>query len=138
MMEVRQILALDLGKARTGIARASNLARLAEPLMTVETAEALATLEELTRQQDVEAIVVGLPRNMKSNDTAQTDWVREWVKNAKSRIATPFYWQDEALTSKLAEKNLAMLKNGQSLDALAAAIVLQDFLESSDAEKVLV
>ncbi|MEX1995728.1 MAG: Holliday junction resolvase RuvX [Candidatus Saccharimonadales bacterium] len=135
-MEVKQILALDVGQARTGIARASNIARLAEPLMTVETAKVLDTIKDLTREQALEAIVVGLPRNMKSDDTAQTDWVRNWVKTAKDQVNAPFYWQDEALTSKLAGGSALKLKKGQTEDALAAAIILEDFLDSGEAERV--
>ena len=136
-MEVKQILALDVGRARTGIARASNIARLAEPLMTVETDKALNTIKDLIREQDVEAIVIGLPRNMKSDDTAQTEWVRDWVKKAKDHVRAPFYWQDEALTSKLAESSPLKLKKGQTADALAAAIILEDFLDTTEAERVV-
>lgn len=136
-MEVKQILALDVGQTRTGIARASTIARLAEPLMTVETAKTVAVLKRLSSEQDIEAIVVGLPRNMQGEDTAQTDWARQWVTDIKQEIDLPFYWQDEALTSKLAENLSPAHKKDHSVDALAAAIILQDFLDTAQAERVV-
>jgi putative Holliday junction resolvase len=138
-VEIKEFIGLDVGQKHTGIARASSGARLAEPLMSVETARVLKTLEDLIKKQDIDSIVIGLPRNLSGNDTTQTQWVRDWVKRAKDRIDLPFFWQDEALTSKVATSRELMKKQQAKadIDSLAAAIILQDFLDTPEAERVV-
>ena len=135
-MEISQLLGLDVGHKRIGVARASSLAMLAEPLRTVPTDGALDKLKELVKEYNAATVVVGLPRNLQGDDTQQTAWVREWVDEAKKQIELPFYWQDEALTSAVAEAELQTHKHSHDVDALAAAIILQDFLDSLESERV--
>jgi len=129
-----QIIALDLGMSKTGIARASAAARLVEPLHSVPTGQLLTQLADLDQQQPLQAIVVGLPRNLNGEDTSQTTWVRQWVARAKTDVKWPLYWQDEALTSRLAGAHKS--KHPLDEDALAAATILQDFLDSDEADRV--
>lgn len=135
-MEVNQLLGLDVGQKRIGVARASSAAKLAEPLKTISTASGLKELKGIIKEQDAQTIVVGLPRNLRGDDTPQTTWVRSWVDEAKKQIKLPFYWQDEALTSVQAESLKLKAKN-QDIDALAAAIILQDFLDVPETGRVL-
>jgi putative transcription antitermination factor YqgF len=118
------------------MARASNVARLAEPLPSVSTKEAIRTLKKYTTEHKVEAIAIGLPRNLAGDDTQQTRWVRVWVDKAKSQISTPLYWQDEALTSVKAEEMKPKIKNSD-IDSVSAAIILQDFLDTTETERVV-
>ena len=136
-MNNEEYIGLDVGTARTGFARGASLARMAEPLYTVPTDQAVQKLAELAKGQEISGVVVGLPRNLDGNDTPQTDWVRQWVQTAKTKVNLPFYAQDEALTSKLAEAK--KIKPGQlkDTDAIAAAIILQDFLDSPEAGRVV-
>jgi putative Holliday junction resolvase len=134
-MDSQQLLGLDVGLKRTGIARASGIARLAEPLMTVSTTDLIKIIKELIEEYNIGIVVVGLPRSLKGDDTAQTGWVRDWVMHAKSKIDLPFYWQDEALTSRIAEAKRAVYKQKHDIDSLAAAIILQDFLEAPETER---
>jgi putative holliday junction resolvase len=114
------------------------MARLAEPLVTVATEKALDTIKELIAEQPIEAVVIGLPRSLEGADTEQTRWVRQWVKDAKDKLGkVPFYWQDEALTSKMAETHPGDVKNNHGTDALAAAIILEDFLDTAESERVV-
>jgi RNase H-fold protein (predicted Holliday junction resolvase) len=78
-----------------------------------------------------------LPRGLNGNETQQTTWVRDFVVNAKRKIDLPFYWQDEALTSRIAQAKKAVHKKVHDIDSLAAAIILQDFLESPPADRVI-
>jgi putative Holliday junction resolvase len=133
----KQYLGLDVGLKRTGIARASEAARLAEPLITVPTAEVLKTLKDLVEEYNISAVVVGLPRNLQGNSTQQTNWVRDWVTHAKSKIELPFYWQDEVLSTKIAEAKKLSFKHLHDVDSLAAAIILQDFLETPEANRMI-
>lgn len=134
-MDSKDYIGLDVGLQRTGFARASNVAKIAEPLYTIPTPEVVKKLRELVKENDLEAIVVGLPRNLSGEDTKQTQWVRQWVDKAKEEIDLPFYAQDEALTSKIAEAKNLSGKKLQDIDSLAAGIILQDFLNSSDIER---
>ena len=137
-MEAKEILGLDIGAKNTGIARASNVARLAEPLISVPTKDTISTLKKYITEHEVEAIAVGLPRNLASEDTEQTRWVRDWTDKAKQAITVPIYYQDEALTSKKAKDYELKAKSSFDDHALAAAIILQDFLDGAETNRVLV
>lgn len=132
-----EILALDVGVKRVGVARASTLACLPEPLKTVKTDEAIKQLRKIVKEKQIEVIVAGLPRNLSGEDTEQTRWVRSWVAKAKSELGVTFYWQDEALTSQQAISKKQKAKSFDE-DAEAAAIILDDFLKSDKKDWVLV
>jgi putative holliday junction resolvase len=129
-----EYLGVDAGSARVGIARGGSLAKIAEPLATVPAAEAVEELAKLANESGAVGIVVGLPRGLDGQETAQTGAARDWVKAAKDKIKLPFYWQDEALTSRQAE--LRTDKKAAGADAIAASILLQDFLDTGLEERV--
>ena len=137
-MEAKEVLGLDVGVKTTGIARASNVARLAEPLDSVLTSETIKTLKKYLSDNQVEAVVVGLPRSLSGEDTDQTRWVRQWADKAKQRISIPLYWQDEALTSKVASSNQQVANGKADEHSLAAAIILQDFLDSPETSRMVI
>lgn len=120
-----------MGSKRVGIARGSSLARIAQPLAVVPAGQAVAKLSELASGAD--AIVVGLPRGLDGQETGQTALVRQWVVQAKAEIDRPFYWQDEALTSVTAEAKGGLTAE---VDAEAALVILQDFLNSAEEDRV--
>ncbi|HEX4775032.1 MAG TPA: Holliday junction resolvase RuvX, partial [Candidatus Saccharimonadales bacterium] len=78
-----EFLGVDVGSARVGVARGSSSARLAEPLKTVDAKMAVPELKTLAAGHQAAGIVVGLPRNLDGQDTAQTQFVRDWVGEAK-------------------------------------------------------
>ncbi|MDO8591719.1 MAG: Holliday junction resolvase RuvX [bacterium] len=133
-----EILALDVGTIRVGIARASTRARLPEPLKTVKTEEAIEQLRKIVKENEVKIIVAGLPRNLSGEDTGQTRWVRDWVAQAKAELGVDFYWQDEALTSVQAISNKQKAISNADEHSLAAAIILADFLSTDINNRVLV
>ncbi len=126
------ILALDVGAARIGIAIASNVARLARPHgVVLNDARALDTLGELCRAEGVTQLVVGLPRGLDGQNTAQTLTVKAFGALLGKALDLPVAWQDEALTSVQAEAEL--IKRGKTykkedIDALAAVYILEDYL----------
>lgn len=130
-MPANEIIGLDVGQVRTGLARASSVAKLAEPLTSVPTTELIDKLAAITAQSDASTVVVGLPRNLQSQDTNQTKWLRSFIKSAKTKLPdVNFYWQDEALTSLKAKSRKLKAKSRHDEHAHAAAIILQDFLDS--------
>ena len=130
-------IALDVGRARIGFAGGNDVAKLASALQSAPTEQAIKKLKELIVEYETAGLVVGLPRNLNGDETEQTAWVREWVDILKVHIELPIYAQDEALTTKLAEAQALPSKKPQDIDALAAAIILQDFLDSAESERVI-
>ena len=128
-MEAKEFIGLDVGQKHTGLARASSAAKIAKPLKSLPTAKVIDELRQIIQKNDVEAVIIGLPRNLNGDDTAQTKWVREWVEKSRAQIPAPLFWADEALTSN---------NNGGSDDehAAAAAAILQDFLDTPDGERL--
>lgn len=124
----KEAVGVDVGSARVGIARGSTAAKLSEPLKTVPAAAAVEEIAAL----DPDFVVVGLPRSLDGNETRQTAYVRDWVRSAMRRIDKPFYWQDEALTSHAAESS----DDAAGRDAVAASVILQDFLDTPEAHWV--
>ncbi|MBX4197273.1 Holliday junction resolvase RuvX [Candidatus Saccharibacteria bacterium] len=138
--KIQEYLGVDVGAARIGIARGSNAARLAEPLKTVAAEEAVQELIDLAIASSASGIVIGLPRGLDGNETAQTELVRQWASQLQNKIKLPLYWQDEAMTSETAGKlQKSKIKNNTTDEhSLAAAIILQDFLDSPESDRVAV
>lgn len=95
-------------------------------------------IAEITALQDeadgLEAVVVGWPRRLDGSATDQTAIVETFARSLKSQIAVPVVLQDERLSSTEAESRLARRekdwrKRKQQLDAAAAAVILQDYLD---------
>jgi putative Holliday junction resolvase len=126
----REFIGVDVGSVRVGLARGSDAARMAEPLKTLPADEAIKQLADIVVQRGAAAVVVGLPRGLDGQDTPQTNLVREWLKQAQQAIKLPFYWQDEALTTKSAEDH----DSKQGIDADAASVILQDFLDTPESD----
>ncbi len=123
------ILSLDVGERRVGVAMANTVARFANPLTTLSnTDDILQDIAKLVREHDVDTVVVGLPRNLSGDDTAQTQYARQF---ADKITGVTIVFQDEALTSVKAEDELK--SRGKSfekgdIDALAATYILEDYL----------
>lgn len=130
------ILALDVGAQRIGVATANVIARIASPLVTIPNNESIAkTIQRLIAENDVEMLVIGLPRGLDGQETAQTRTVRDFVSSLQQTIGDfPMQFQDEALTSRKAEEELeARGKPYQKgdIDALAATYILDDYLQEN-------
>lgn len=128
----KSVLALDLGMKRIGVAVASMSARLPRPLVTLEQGDgALDALQGLVRSENVGAFVVGLPRGMDGQHTAQTAETETFAKILRKRFGLPVNLQDEAVTSRKAEDELKARGKPYGkgdIDALAATYILQDWL----------
>lgn len=126
------ILALDVGDKRVGVARASLIARLPEPLTTLQRGETFfEDLQRVISDEDAVALVVGLPRGLDGQTTTQTKTTEAFVAELKRHTDRPVHLQDEALTSKKARAELDAGKKQYrrgDIDALAATYILEDFL----------
>ncbi len=126
------ILALDVGAKRIGIASANAVARIAHPLTTVLNDDhALASIKQIINDEHAALLVLGLPRNLNGDSTAQTDAVKAFGAALEPILGLPVRWQDEAVTSVKAEKELEARGRPYKkadIDALAAAYILEDYL----------
>lgn len=128
------VLALDVGTRRVGVALADLGALFPRPLTTLEKADSfIDDIEILCDTEKAAAVVLGLPRGLAGQDTAQTDHVRKFGALLEARLTIPVYWNDEALTSVQAEEELR--ERGKpykkaDIDALAAVYILEDFINT--------
>lgn len=127
------LLALDVGGARIGVALASSMARIAHPLTTLNYSETIVDeLRQIIKNEAVGILVVGLPRNLSGEETGQTASVQEFAKQLEA-LNVPIHFQDEAVTSAKAEAELKSRGKPYSkgeIDALAATYILDDFLQT--------
>jgi putative Holliday junction resolvase len=123
---------LDVGSQRVGIAVASLAARLPRPLTTLrQDASFWQSLKEIIETEDAGTLVIGLPRGLDGQSTAQTAAIETFAADLRQHVDLPIHYQDEAVTSKQAEAELeARGKPYQrgDIDALAATYILEDFL----------
>ncbi len=133
-----RILALDVGTKRIGLAISDELKLIAQPLEFVP-AESfdgfIERLEEIFAGKPCELILVGLPRNMDGTYGPAAEKVREFVTRLKEAVPVPVRTWDERLTSAQANRvllqgNVRRADRKQKVDAMAAAILLQSFLDA--------
>jgi putative holliday junction resolvase len=132
MVTLKSVLSLDVGEKRVGVAVASFDAHLPRPLLTLHRTDTFfQQLADIIDSEGAAAIVVGYPRGLDGQTTGQTRSIEAFVKELKTHIKLPTYFQDEAVTSKQAEAELkARGKPYQpgAIDALAATYILEDFI----------
>jgi len=135
---------LDLGRKRIGVALSDISGTLATPWRTLdgtgsvgEVADRLATvLGELADSDDgVGGVVVGLPSHLDGRPHEGATWVRQVAEAVRRQVGLPVALQDERLTSVEAEQRLAVRerdwrKRKARLDAAAAAVFLQEYLDA--------
>ena len=141
-----RFLGVDYGRKRIGLALSDATGTLARPWETVVAAATpplsaevvQARLERFAREtlgeDRIDAIVIGLPRRLNGTDNDQTAGTRQFAAALATRTGLPVHLQDERLTSHEAETRLSERERDwrvrkEKLDAAAAAIILQDYLD---------
>ena len=130
-----RILSLDVGEKRIGVARADTQTRIAVPVCTINCdGSEWQELARYVKLYDTTFFVLGLPRSNSGNETQQSLYVRNFAKTLTEKISgAKIRFQDESLTSVIAEERLKKRKKNYQkgeIDAEAASIILQDFLET--------
>lgn len=131
-------LALDYGTKRTGIAVSDTLKIIANGLTAVPTHTLLDYLKTYLQKEDVERIIVGLPKQMNNEYSENMKHIRPFVKKLQSLYPDmQIEYYDERFTSALAHKTMldAGLKktdrqNKSLVDEISATIILQGYMES--------
>jgi len=132
-----RILAIDYGLKRTGIAVSDPLKIIASPLETVPTADLQKFLKQYLQKEPVDEFVVGMPKNLKNEDSDIAPFVRAFVAELKNLYPEKsIHLADERFTSKLAQR--ALIEGGmkkkdrqvkENIDKVSAAIILQDYMK---------
>lgn len=133
------ILAVDLGKARTGLAICDKTEMLASPLAQIsekDTEVLIDKISSIAHAREVELIVVGLPKNMDGSEGESAQNAREFAKNLSVKSGLDVKMQDERGTTITAHNylnatNTRGKKRKNVVDSVAATIILQSFLDSS-------
>jgi putative Holliday junction resolvase len=141
----RRVLALDVGARRVGVAISDATATLARPLETIAVQGETDAVDRVVRRigdlasedDGVSTIVVGLPVRLDGTPSEQSARVGAFIEALRQQTTIPIVVADERLTSREAESRLAVRerdwrKRKQKLDAAAAAIILQDYLDRAE------
>src|SRR5438132_228710 len=92
------IIALDVGAKRIGVARASTIALLPEPLTTLNVDEHIyEDIKQLCHQESANFVVVGLPQGLEGQNTTQTQIIRGFVERLQAGVGLPVYLYNEAV-----------------------------------------
>jgi putative Holliday junction resolvase len=139
-----RFLGVDVGRRRVGLAISDASGTLARPLatLTLDDPEGGDAIDRVAREaarlaaedDGLAAIVVGVPARLDGSPTDQTAQVGAFMGGLRQRTTIPVVGEDERLTSREAESRLALRerdwrKRKAQLDAAAAAVILQDYLD---------
>lgn len=141
-----RVAALDVGARRIGLAVSDPSGTLARPFAVITigrlrspvrlVAEAIGRLAD--EDDGLREVIVGLPAHLDGTPSPQTAQVRAFAADLARAIPVPILFQDERLSSREAESRLAIgerdwRKRKPRLDAAAAAVILQDYLDGRHA-----
>ncbi len=140
-----RILAIDYGKKRTGLAVTDMLRITANPLLTIETRNLMAWLENYFRTEQVDEVVIGHPTQMNGQESESMNYIRPFMERFRVAFpAIPLVSFDERFTSVLAHQ--AMLAGGMKkknrqdkavVDKLAACIILEGYMDYKNSGSLL-
>ena len=130
-------LSLDVGEKRVGVALCDETHTLARPLLTLERAskkEDYAKLAALCHEQQIEKIIVGLPKTLRNEEGPQARRVRRYADELQAALSLPIDFWDERFSSVDAQERLAASSRKArakgDIDSAAAAIILQEYLNA--------
>ena len=132
-----QVVAIDYGKVRCGIAATDDMQLIASALTTVETKNIFSFLEKYFSENKVETLVIGLPTDLKGNVSEIETDILKFIEKVKELFPeVEIHRFDERFTSKMASffisqsgKNKKQRQEKALIDKVSATIILQNFLE---------
>lgn len=133
-----RVMALDIGDKRIGIALSDPMKIIASPFDTLKRVEIKGDINKIVKmieENDVETVVCGLPKKLDNTDSLQTVKAREFADTLRKKTAAKVVMTDERLTTVSAERvlleaDVSRGKRREVIDKLAAAVILQSYLES--------
>ena len=138
MEEKGKVLAIDLGEKRIGLAISDETRTIAGSYGVISRKSRREDFKRYAALVDEEArtlIVIGLPINLSGQEGQRAAWVKDYAADLSENISVPLEFWDERFSTKQAEASLhARGKRGkrarERVDAVAAAFILQDYLDS--------
>ena len=135
---MKRIIGIDYGEVRVGISLSDLTQTIAKPFRTISYKnldDLLTQLKEIIIANEVDKLVVGVPYNMKGEDTKQTLKVKEFISFLESHLSYDIALIDERLSSIEAEKTMHKMNiktghNKSDIDKIAASVILQEYLDS--------
>lgn len=132
-----KVIGIDYGTKRIGLAISDELKMIATPLDTVHSKDAIDVLLKLVEGSDIEIIIIGIPIDLKGNETHATKLAQDFSKSLKRKFKqVQIIEVDERFTSKMAAASLIQggvplkkRKDKSLLDKISATIMLQSFLD---------
>ena len=128
--DVPRILAVDFGERRIGLATCDQTGQVVTPRQTLarrSDADAARKIARFCADEEVEAIVLGIPRSPEGVESSFADRVRSFGARLSRELAVPIRFHEETLTSWQAERAMPF-RNKREIDPEAAAILLSDYL----------
>lgn len=137
MTDYERILGLDIGSKRIGVAMSDPLLITAQPLkvvLRIPNEKAIDEIIDLCKQYNIKKIIAGLPKNMNGTLGTQAEDCQNFSKKIQEKADLEIIFEDERLSSKQAENNLAFqgkkyTKDKGLVDIASAAIILQQYLD---------
>jgi putative Holliday junction resolvase len=136
-------MGLDVGDKTIGVALSDELGLTAQPLQTLKRkghAEDLRTIRRIVDERGVSAVIVGLPKNMDGTIGRQARKVISFAERIEAMLDVPVVHWDERLSTVAAERiliqaDVSRAKRKKHVDKLAAAVILQGYLDSDEAAR---
>lgn len=131
-----RFLGLDIGEVRIGVAVSDELGMIASPVtMIPRKSDVAAELRKLIAQYKPARLIVGLPVGLSGREGPQAKATREFAEALGEDVGLPMEYWDERMSSSIAEQALISQgtrreKRKQHVDAMAAAIILQGYLDN--------
>ncbi|KKP98718.1 MAG: hypothetical protein US79_C0002G0084 [Parcubacteria group bacterium GW2011_GWC1_38_17] len=123
-------LGIDYGDKRIGIALSDERGVFAFPFSTIENdKKVINSIKKICSEQEVEKIIVGLPLSFSMQETEQTQKVKEFAQKLGKGVDLPIEFENEILTSKMADKQGV---GKQNIDESSAALILQGWLDRNE------
>jgi len=132
-----RILAVDFGEKRIGLATSDASGSLATPRRTLRRKSDEAVLRQLDRfcrEEEIDLVVFGVPRGPGGAESPFAARIRSFASKVASRTSLPVRFHDETLTSNEAARRLPPTASPEKLDPVAAAVLLEDYLQSVDSK----
>lgn len=137
-----RLIGLDVGEARIGVAVSDPTGTLASArtvLARRPEQAVLKALQDLIEEEEAAAIIVGLPRSLSGELHGQATLVQEFAESMRKQVSVPVHFWDERLSTVAAEREMRASgakrdKRRAMIDAVAAAIILQSYLDATRAQ----
>lgn len=135
----KKYISLDIGDVRIGVARSDMMGMVATPYEVInrKKVKSVKRIAEILEENNTKSLVIGIPKSLDGSEKRQAEKVREYIEKLKKNIdGLEIYEVDERMTTVSADRMLTdggkkgALEKRKVVDKIAAAIILQTFLDS--------